>query len=119
MQSDHYDLELQCTKCHEVFSGYECKDCGGSMKVKDKEIKPNTTNSKLRDILVRLISSAVGLKLANAEDCKEFVPTAEKAIRKAVAEEMLELLPSQSKYKTVDNYKKAVRQNIKEYGGLK
>lgn len=48
---------------------------------KDNGIKPSVELDKILD---RLVSSVVGLKLSNAKDYKEFVPTAEQAIQSLI-----------------------------------
>lgn len=84
-------------------------------------------NSKLRDTLSDIIRLKLSIPLTTetllqgkvTDNLYKIEAEAEQAIRKAVGEEMLELLPSQSKYKTVDSYKKAVRQKIKQWAALK
>lgn len=51
--------------------------------LEDNGIKPSVELDKILD---RLVSSVVGLKLSNAKDYKEFVPTAKQAIELLIAE---------------------------------
>ena len=65
-------------------------------------------NSKLRDILNNLVNRTYGLHSVQIKE----VPRAEKAIRKAVGEEMLELLPTDENVTTKYGY----HRDEKKYG---
>jgi hypothetical protein len=84
-------------------------------------------NSKLQDILAELLHKydhePDEITKYVVIDQTEFVPEAEKAIRQAVAEEILEIVDSPSATLVGSDgawIKQAeLRQKIKEYGGLK